>query len=231
MIMRTAAAFSLLLLASSAFTTVCTTAAGQERIGRRSADRSGAFEAGFALTGTDSVDVLALGGAQLDVDNDVGYSFWGGYNFGPHWALEGEALYENPDYTAQLVLDDGTVDRISTSLDISTLHVKGVYNILDRSVSPFIELGAGWTRLDSNIVTGPPSTGCWFDPWWGFICANFFDTYTETRPSYEGAVGVRWDISNGMLLRASYGRMEIDTSDHAKHANMNMVRIGTAWKF
>lgn len=190
------------------------------------------YELGGSLFRTDSIDLLGLGGATLDVGSATGYSLWGGYNFGPHFSLLGDMSQARPSYRAtRVIAATGATQTIHAKLDMSIVHVKGVYNFLDGPLTPFVELGAGWAYLDSNLLTGAVSTGCWFDPWWGYICARFYDTYTETRPSYEGGFGVQWEVSPGMLLRASVERMRIDASDSTPNANIDVLRIATAWTF
>jgi opacity protein-like surface antigen len=194
--------------------------------------RGGDYELGGSVFRTDSIDLLGLGGATLDVGSASGYSFWGGYNFGPHFSLLGDMSYARPSYRAtRVIAATGETQTIRAKLDMSIVHVKGVYNFLSGPLTPFVELGAGWTYLDSNLLTGAVSTGCWFDPWWGYVCARFYDTYTETRPSYEGGFGVQWDISSGELLRASYERMRIDASESTPNADIRVLRIGLAWRF
>jgi hypothetical protein len=47
-----------------------------------------------------------------------------------------------------------------------------------------------------NIHDGPADTGCWWDPWWGYMCASFYDTYSNTVTSVLHGVGIRRDMSD-----------------------------------
>ena len=116
-------------------------------------------------------------------------------------------------------------------MDVSTLQLKGVLYLFEGNLTPFVEGGLGWTRLDSNLPDGPVFTNCWWDPWWGFICRNFYETYAETRSSYMGAVGVRWDFSSDFMMRASLGVVKVDTGSGTEDASLDKVRFDFAWRF
>jgi opacity protein-like surface antigen len=171
------------------------------------------------------------GGSGLSVDNDLGYGFTLNYNLTNHFALGGDLTFSNPDYQAKRVIDGtNTVVSVNATLDVSTIHFKGTYYFGEGKIAPYVEGGAGWTHVDSNIVDGAPTTGCWWDPWWGYICTSFYDTYTETRTSYSYGVGLRWDITDEFVARASYGLLEIDTA-HETDAELDVIRVDFAWRF
>ena len=75
------------------------------------------------------------------------------------------------------------------------------------------------------------STGCWWDPWWGYVCTTFYDTYSDTRTGYTYSVGVRWDLSDSIALRAAYGKLDMDTSHATKDVNLDTWRAEIVWKF
>jgi len=102
---------------------------------------------------------------------------------------------------------------------------------MEGPISPFIEAGFGWTNVDSNIISGPPITGCWWDPWWGYICDTFFSTYSENLTSYSAAAGLRWDFNNYYGMRAAYGILELDTRSGTENAQFDMWRVEFAWRF
>ena len=97
--------------------------------------------------------------------------------------------------------------------------------------TPFVEAGAGWTDVDSNIPSGPPTTGCWWDPWWGYICSSFYETYSETRTSYLYGVGVRWEMGSDMVLKGTYSLMNVDTNAATKDFEQDVLRFDLLWRF
>lgn len=194
-------------------------------------DRASTFEFGGGLAEMDGVQLSASGGSNLDVDSDLGYSFRGSYNFTNRFALGGEATWSYPRYLATRVLEGGGTDIIRANLGVTTLHVKGTFYFLETPLTPFFEVGLGWSRVDSNIIKGPPTSGCWWDPWWGQICAPYYRTYVETRTSYSSGFGLRWDMTPQLHLRTSWERFEVDTKRTTENAGLDVIRLGVGWAF
>lgn len=195
-------------------------------------DREGTWDVGFHVMDMSSVVISGVEGSMLDVDDQIGYGFTGAYNFTNRLAVGADLNWTSPDYTATRVLEGtGQTDTISAELDVVNIQVKGTFHFLEGPLTPFVEAGVGWTQVDSNIIDGPPTTGCWWDPWWGYVCSNFYDTYTETRTSYSAAVGIRWDMGQGLMLRGSLGLLEVDTSSATEDAELDTLRVDFAWRF
>lgn len=204
----------------------------------QSADREGTWEAGVKLMDMSGEFLQGDRGASLDVEGDLAWGFFGGYNFNEHFALYGEFAWSQPNYFAKFPLDPNpgqglppnTVVTIDSELDVWFTNFKAVYNFMDRSLTPYVELGYGWTSVDSNIQDGPADTGCWWDPWWGYMCASFYDTYANTVTSELYALGVRWDMSDSSVLKIFYG--ERDTNlDRSENLKQEVYGIDFAWKF
>jgi opacity protein-like surface antigen len=194
--------------------------------------RAGTWEAGFHVVDMSAVSLDGIAGSFLDVDDDIGYGFTGAYNFTNRFAVMLDVNWAKPDYTATFVPDGpGSRATISTNLDVVTIQAKGVFHLLEDDLTPFIEAGVGWTNVDSNIIEGPPITGCWWDPWWGYICESFYETYSETRTSYSAGFGIRWDMSSDLALRGSVGILEVDTGHDTEDARVDTVQFDFAWRF
>jgi opacity protein-like surface antigen len=195
-------------------------------------DRAGTWEVGLQVVDTSSLTLSGEEGSGLSIGSETGWGISGGYNFTNRLAILGDWTWSKPSYDATFLIEDtGELETLSHSLNINTLHVKGVFYFTEGALAPFIEAGLGWSYLDSNVVDGPPTTGCWWDPWWGYVCQNFFSTYSDTRTSYSGAVGLRWDLRNGMTLRGSYGLLEVDTSSATEDASMDAIKLDLLWRF
>jgi opacity protein-like surface antigen len=193
-------------------------------------DRAGTWDVGFNIMDTSSESLQGGGGSGLTVEGDLGWGFTANYNISDRLALGGDFTWSSPDYEATQRLDTGSTVTIDAELDIATLHFKGTFYFLEGGFSPFIEAGGGWTRIDSNIADGPPTTGCWWDPWWGYVCTSFYDTYTETQTSWTYGVGLRWDLSDDFVVRGTYGLLEID-SGRSEDAEMDVLRLDFGWRF
>jgi hypothetical protein len=194
--------------------------------------RAGTWDAGFHVMDASSLSLGGSSGSSLDVSGDIGYGFTGGYNFTNRFAVMLDVNWLKPNYQATFVPDGGTAPQsVRARLDVATIHARGVYYFLDGDVTPFVETGIGWTNVDSNIIDSPPITGCWWDPWWGYICESFYSTYSETRTSYSLGIGVRWDISRDLMMRGSVGTFEIDTARQTQDASVDTIQIDFGWRF
>lgn len=195
-------------------------------------ERAGDWEAGFHVADTASLSLFGFGGVSMQVESSLGYGFSGAYNFSDHFALGLDASWRSPDYRARFVPDGpGPTRVVNATMDVARIHLKAIYYILESSVTPFVEVGYGWTRIDSNIVDRPPITGCWWDPWWGYLCQTSYTTYTETKPTYGAAVGVRWDLSGDLALRGSIGSLKIDRGRSVDNSSVNNTQFDVVWRF
>jgi hypothetical protein len=195
-------------------------------------ERARDWEAGFHFTDFSSLSLAGFRGASLQVEGSTGYGFAGAYNFTNRMAVGVEANWRSPSYRAAFVPESGGPERsLNAKMDVARIHFKGTYYFLESRFTPFVEVGYGWTRIDSNIVEGPPITGCWWDPWWGFICRTSYTTYAETEPSYGGALGVRWDTGGDISLRGSVGTLTIDRARGVDNSSVDTAQFEVIWRF
>jgi opacity protein-like surface antigen len=207
---------------------------GMAGVASAQGDRAGTWEGGFTL-GEISGETLTgqRPGVTLDVSDDISWGGTASYNLTNRLAVGGDFWFSSPDYTATRVLDNAgqTTQSISSELDIWTIQLKGTFNFIDGPFTPFIEAGAGWTEIDSNIPNGPPTTGCWWDPWWGYICTSFYDTYSETRTSIIYGAGLRWEMGNDLILKGSYSILDVETNQASEDADLDVLRFDLLWSF
>ena len=205
-------------------------------------NRSDTWEFSLLVGNLDGETLVADNGSStdaestIDMDSTTIYGLALNYNFNSHWAFGGELSWGSPDYDAIIIPDDGFGNpdepvTIRHKLDLFSYTFKGTFNLLDGPLTPYAELGFGWTEMDSNVASSPPITGCWWDPWWGYICNTYVNTFSKTRETLTGALGIRWDLNNGMTLKGSYGLMRIDTSRASSSAEMNFYRLDVGWRF
>ncbi len=135
--------------------------AGSAASAQMTRDRAKTWEFGALLMGTSSESLDGDAGSGLRVESETGWGFMGGYNFTNRLAVMAELSWVRPRYEATFVPDGGgPLETINARLDVSTFQVKGVFNLLEGHITPFVEGGIGWTRVDSNIISSPPITGC-----------------------------------------------------------------------
>lgn len=176
--------------------------------------RDGKWEASFQLVNSQSADTNGENGSGVEIDSEIGWGLTLGYNFNPHLLVNFQFTSLSPQYDATLVAED-TDDtyNIKRDMDSYNSQFNVVYNFMDQQLTPFVQAGLGWSYIDSNVADGPPNTVCWWDPWWGYICEGFQNTYNDTRFSYNIGAGVRYELDNSVLFRASYQQNWTDLSN------------------
>lgn len=195
-------------------------------------DRAGTWEIAGSLLDLSSTSVQGPNGSSLSVDDETGFGFSGAYNFTNRLAAGVDISYSDPAYVATLVPDGiGLPQTVNANLGVDVIHFKGIFNILDSNFTPYVEVGAGWTYVDSNLIEGYSGSVCWWDPWWGYVCNNYYDTYTDTRTSTSYAVGLRWETDSDLVLRASWGVHSIDTSRASEDIDLDTIQLTVGWRF
>lgn len=187
----------------------------------------------FAAIYQDSASSGAEGGSNLRLDNELGFGVNFGYNFTNKLFLGGDFEWLRPDFSATIVEDapDPQTRTINHTMSQFNGRIKGVLTFLESPLSPFVEAGIGWSYFDSNVADGPPVTGCWWHPWWGYICENFYTTFSSTEFSYGGAIGLRYILRGGMTLKLSVNQYWIDVGNAGGDPELNAARLEFGWTF
>lgn len=175
--------------------------------------RSGKMESTFKLIYAQDASFDGQGGSTLDTKSDVGWGFSLGYNLNPHILLSYDFSSISPSYQANVVTDDGATVPIKHKMNVYDSQFNVAYNVLTSSFTPYVQAGLGWSYVDSNIASGPPGTVCWWDPWWGYVCDGYQNTYNDTRFSYNAAVGLRYELPNHLTFKLSYKQGWVDLSN------------------
>jgi opacity protein-like surface antigen len=189
------------------------------------------YEWSIAAIYQNSESTGTVGGSSVDIDSDIGLGFSFNYLFNERFSLGADIEWLSPDYSATLIDDIGGTTTINHKFSQFNGRIKGTFNMLEGPFTPYLEAGFGWTFVDSNVASGPPITGCWWHPWWGYICENYYNTFHETSFSYGGALGLRYQLRGGMILKLSYNNYEIDGSGEAPSPTLNAARFEIAWGF
>jgi opacity protein-like surface antigen len=219
--------FCTLMLTLLAGSMISASASAQmTRVGKR----ANSWEASVGLYGTASDSSDGENGSSLDIDTGYGIAFGFAYNYSQNLALRFDGSWARPDYTAVFNTDDDGLVEVDHTLNLFTGHVSGVWNILDGPLTPYVQAGLGWTYVDSNIADGPPTTGCWWDPWWGYICSNFYSTYSDSNFSWNVGAGLRFDLNRNTFVRGGYERVTIDGNSSAD-PTFDAFRLELGWKF
>jgi opacity protein-like surface antigen len=170
----------------------------------RAEDRAERWELALGPMYQLGADLDFDGGSTVSTRDDWGFSLLGGYNFDEHLATTFGFQWTGIGYNANLIQDDGSAVAARGSYDTWAITGNVVYNVFEGAITPYIGAGLGWTWIDTNIPTGPPITGCWWDPWWGPVCYTSYPTKTTDAFSYQVSLGVRWDFNYSAFGRLSY---------------------------
>jgi len=195
--------------------------------------RANSWDVSFSAIFQDSKSIEGDGGSFLDVDSATGIGVNFAYYLNSKISIGMDFEFLEPDYKATLVDGIGGLDDIFIDHEISQFNgrFKATFNLMEGPFTPFLEAGLGWSYFDSNVQDGPPQTGCWWHPWYGYICENFYDTYDDTLLSYGVGVGLRYEFTGGTFLKASYNYWELDDMDHAEDSELESARIEFGWTF
>lgn len=179
----------------------------------------------------ESTTIKFEGGPSADIDGNSGFGFGFGYNLNSRFALRSDLSWTSPKYTATRYLEDGSSETFRTRLDLSTISFGADYYFSENKLAPYVNASFGWTHSDSNIADGPPYTSCWWDPWWGYVCNTYQSTKSKTEFSYGAAIGLRYDLSRSLFMRASVGEHYIDYSKAVGSANFVVSRIDIGFSY
>lgn len=198
--------------------------------------RHGQWEASLFAAGTGGVDLVGDLGSSIELDDTWGWGFSIGYNLNAKWNFAYRFSLSKPDYTAVVIPtdEDGNplpVDPqvIDHELDRYAHQLNATWHWFDGPLTPFLQAGIGYTTLDTNIPSAPPATGCWWDPWWGWICNTQWKTYDTSEFSYNLGLGVRWDINGALFLRGSYSREWVDVKAGSLEFDTLGLDVGLMW--
>ncbi|NNJ64684.1 MAG: porin family protein [Xanthomonadales bacterium] len=189
------------------------------------------FEVSLLVQGQQGISEDFEGGSTLDIDDEFGWGFSIGWNWTEKWNLAYQFSLVKPKYSATLVPEDPMdVPRtIDFTMSKYAHQFNATYHFLSGPITPYIQAGAGWTKLDSNIIDRPPITGCWWDPWWGYICTTTWTTYDTTEFSWNAGLGLRWDVNGALFLRGSYNREFVKVDSGSLDFDTISLHFGLMW--
>ena len=182
----------------------------------------------------DSKGMGSESGSSLQVDSAIGLGFNVGYYMTDHFSLGFDFDFLRPDYKAVLV--DDTVDPAETTEinhEMSQFNgrFKANLDFLEGPFRPFVEAGLGWTYLDSNVLDGDPIVGCWWHPWYGYICEGFYNTFNDTVFTYGVGAGFKYRFVGDAFLKLSVNQWILDGVGVAGDEDLTGARLEFGWTF
>ena len=201
------------------------------------ANRGGTWETRLGVLFTNSSNWDFSGGTTADIKSDSSFLVGAGYHLNDNLELGGNFTYGQTDYEAEIATDvdndgvqDGTLGARG-EYESSSLLFDATWNFMPGQFTPYVTATAGWTWVDTNIATGPPQTGCWWDPWWGYVCSTFQDTKSLDGFSYGLGVGARYDFNDQFAMKAAYRMQWVDLSNASGTPDIDGFELTFGWKF
>ena len=197
-------------------------------------NRDGRWDVYGTLRAVLGEEVTFDGGSKIDSESDLGFGFGFGYNFTDHLLVGGELTWSNVDYEGTLRSADTPAEpdqRISGEYDAFGVAANVTYHFLKGPFTPYVSASLGYVWVDTNIADGPPELGCWWDPWFGQVCALFQDTKDESAVTYGIGAGLRWEFTRGWFARVGYDERFTDIGKANGTPGFGSVRFDLGSRF
>jgi Outer membrane protein beta-barrel domain len=163
------------------------------------------------------------GGGSVSLEDDLGWGFGFGFNKNEKLNIGFFMNWRNTNYTATGADSFGAVDSLTYSnfLESGTIALAVDFNLMPKKITPYVSGAVGYTIVDSNIP-GDIYSGCYWDPWYGYICGSGVATYSEDAASYSLGVGLRIETAGALFFKIGYERNWIDVDSSF---SVDMMRI------
>lgn len=179
-----------------------------------------------------TTDVDFDGGSTVEFNSSTGFLIGLSYALSRQFEVGANLTYDDRDYEARLAGDQpdeffpvrGTVESTGVMFDLS-------YYFLTGRIRPFVTAGAGWNFVDTNIPTAPPQVGCWWNPWYGYICEGFQETKDVDGFAYQAAAGVNVRMNSTLSLSGSYRMNWVDYPKADGTPTFDAIQLILHWAF
>lgn len=190
--------------------------------------RDGRWEGSVILAYQNGLDESYDGGSELSIDSATGWGISVAWNWTDNWNLSYRLVRTRPQYTALVVPENTDITPILTEHKASKMshQLNVTYNFSRKAFTPYVSAGIGYGKIDSNVPSSPPTTDCWWDPWWGYICVSDWRTYKESGFTYNIGAGLRWDINDAIYTKASYSREYMDVDNGSVDFDLAIIELG-----
>lgn len=190
--------------------------------------REGTWDLGITTRYSWGKDYDFDGGSQARFHDDLGWGFSLGYNFSEHFNLGFAFAWRSVGYDATVLgldeNDEPTSRETGGQVTTSNFGLNGEYNVLKGRFTPYVNGTWSWMHINSNVFAGWTS-GCWWYPYYGYVCGPIPVTYGTNTSAYSLGLGVRYELKESLYLRLGYERGWIN-EDSFDSTDMLRVDIG-----
>jgi opacity protein-like surface antigen len=205
--------------------------AGAQMTNGASSGVTGDWEFRIGPVFTESKNVSFDGGSNADVKSTTGIKIGTGYYVSDHLIVGGNFSYAQPDFNGTARSSTGGTSLEGGRADFSTLMFDASYTLLEGPIKPFGAVGLGWNWVHTNIATGPPQTGCWWDPWYGYVCSGYQPTHSSSNFAYQVGAGVKFNFSRQFAIDVAYKYTWIDLEHASSTPGIGSVELLFLWRF
>jgi opacity protein-like surface antigen len=193
----------------------------------RITDRTQRWDLSIETRYTDSRTFDGDNGTSLELDDDLGWGFGFGYNLNERFNLGFLMSWRSISYTATYfdATDPANALKYGGWLDTGTFALMGQYNLMAKTFTPYVNGGIGWTLIDTNIVADYYA-GCWYDPWWGYVCNGYTSTYGTDEASFALGAGIRLEPSDAVFIQVGYEKNWLEGSSNADGFDIFRIDLG-----
>lgn len=179
-----------------------------------------------------TTDVDFDGGSRVEFNSSTAFLIGIGYELSNHFEIGANFTYDDRDYEGLLAGDEpdedfpvlGNMETMGVMFDLSYYFLTGRFR-------PFLTTAAGWNFVDTNVETRPPQVGCWWNPWYGYICESFQDTKNVDGFAYQVGAGVNYRFTPSVSLSGSYKMSWLDMPKADGTPTFDAIQIILNWGF
>jgi opacity protein-like surface antigen len=176
-------------------------------------------------------------GSTVDLASNTGGRLGFAFYMTDEFSVGGDFGYSRANFNATVVGDTAsgqpptTVAIENGRTEFSTFNLTAAYHLLDGPIRPFGLLGLGYNWVHTNIATAPPQTGCWWDPWYGYICTTYQPTHGEGSLTYQVGAGVQFNFSEQLGVNVDYRETWIELHNANGTPGFGTVEAMFIWRF
>jgi hypothetical protein len=208
------------LIVLAALAIIPATASAQMR------DRAGRWEGTIQTRYTGSDTIGFQNGNSVDLGSGFGLGLGFAYNFTNKMSLGVDFSWGTSDNTYKAP-GGGSIKATGYT---SGLYLNGVYNFIDGPITPYVNGFLGGTYFDTGVPDSA-STGCYYYPWYGYVCGTVTTAKTSTNFTYGAGVGVRWDINDQFFIKGGVQQQWFQVGGASGTPSITVGRLDFGMKF
>jgi opacity protein-like surface antigen len=196
-------------------------------------DGSGAendWELRFGSVFTESKNLSFHGGSTVNLKGDWGLKIGAGYYLTDQLIIGGNFSWGRADFNGYVKGTNAAVAFEGGRITFNTWMFDATYVLFQGPIKPYGVLGVGWSWTDTNIATGPPQTGCWWDPWWGYVCSGYQPTKGSSSLALQAGAGVQFNFSPGFAIDIDYRYSMIDLHNESSKPGVGVAQLMFIWR-